>query len=396
MKLLAPRWRKVLRDLWSNKTRTVLVLLSIAVGVSAIGMVMGSQIIVDQNLPEAYAAVNPASGNIFTLSTFDDEMVEAVRAMDEVSAAEGRRIVNVRFLTKSGEWRSLQLNAISDYEEITINKIHAETGAYPPPHRELLLERASVAASLGLGDVAIGDTLLVETPGGKQRELRIAGTVHDLGQLPAFINGAGYGYITFETLEWLGEPRDYNQLLFVAAENKLDLDHVTAVSKLIENRLESAGVDVIFAFIPPPGEHPAQNFLDAFSLILGAIGGLALGLSGFLIINTLSAILAQHVRQIGIMKAIGARAGQIAAMYLVMVLLFGALALLIAIPLGAVGAVGLANIFAGMLNFDVGGVRLDPQVVLVQVVIGLAAPILAALLPILRGVRITVREAVSE
>ena len=37
--MLAPRWRKVFRDLWSNKTRTILVLLSIAVGVTAIGMV---------------------------------------------------------------------------------------------------------------------------------------------------------------------------------------------------------------------------------------------------------------------------------------------------------------------------------------------------------------------
>ena len=57
-----------MRDLWSNKTRTILVLLSIAVGVTAIGMVMGSQIIVDRSLPAAYAAVNPASATIFTIN----------------------------------------------------------------------------------------------------------------------------------------------------------------------------------------------------------------------------------------------------------------------------------------------------------------------------------------
>ena len=43
--MLRPRWRKVLRDLWSNKTRTLLVVLSIAVGVFAIGMVGGSRVI---------------------------------------------------------------------------------------------------------------------------------------------------------------------------------------------------------------------------------------------------------------------------------------------------------------------------------------------------------------
>ena len=65
----------------------MLVLLSIAVGVSAIGMVMGSQLIVDQNLPEVYASLNPASGNIITLNTFDDDMVTAIQSMSEVAEA---------------------------------------------------------------------------------------------------------------------------------------------------------------------------------------------------------------------------------------------------------------------------------------------------------------------
>src|SRR5262249_7874464 len=142
----------------------------------------------------------------------------------------------------------------------------------------------------------------------------------------------GYGYITFDTLEWLGEPRNYNQMAFVVKDHKDDIDHITAVAKEVESRMESAGVDVLFSFVPPPGQHPAQQFLDAFSLILGAIGALSLVLSAFLIVNTLSAILTQHVRQIGIMKAIGAKISQITVMYYVMVLLFGLLSLLISIP----------------------------------------------------------------
>ena len=42
--MIPPRWRKVLRDLWSNKTRTILVVLSIAVGVFAVGMIAGSRV----------------------------------------------------------------------------------------------------------------------------------------------------------------------------------------------------------------------------------------------------------------------------------------------------------------------------------------------------------------
>jgi len=227
------RWRKVIRDVSSNKTRTLLILLSIAVGVTAIGMVLGSQIIVDESLPEAYAAVNPASGTLFALSTFDDDMVESIVAMPEVGQAEGRRFVNVRFLTSDGEWRSIQLYAVPNFDDITINKLNSEAGAFPPPERTLLIERDSFRDSLGLGDAAIGDTLIIEPPDGRQREIQISGTVHDLSQLPAFINGSGYGYITYDTLEWLGEPRDYNQVVYVVADNKMDIDHVTEVGKLI-------------------------------------------------------------------------------------------------------------------------------------------------------------------
>ena len=396
MSMIQPRWRKVVRDLWSNKTRTIIVILSIAVGVTTVGMVMGSQIIVNHDLPDAYAAVNPASATIFAINTFDEEMVAAIEEMPEVAEAEGRRFVSVRFQTGNGEWRNLQLFAIADYEAIKINRLEPETGAWPPPVQTLLIERASFTPALGLAEFGVGDMLLIEPPDGKQRQIQISGTAHDLSQLPAFINGTGYGYITYDTLEWLGEPRDFNQLLFVVEENKQDYDHVKTVGNLVQDRLERSGIAVIFTLAFPPGEHPAQNFLDVLSYVLGAMGLLSLLLSGFLIINTLAAIMTQQVRQIGIMKAIGARTTQIAAMYLVMVLMFGLLALVIAAPLGALGARGLAALFAGLLNFDIGGFALEPQVVLVQAVIALSAPVLAAVFPIRRGVQVTVREAIGE
>ncbi len=394
--MISPRWRKVWRDLWSNKTRTAIVLLSIAVGVTAIGMVMGAQTIVDENLPAAYAAVNPASGTVYTLATFGDDVVESIQRMDEVSAAVGGRYVAVRFLDEQGEWRSLQLFAVPDFDEIEINKLKPQAGAYPPGERNLLLERASFSPALGLGSVEIGDTITIEPPDGKARTMTITGSVHDMSQLPAFINGAGYGYIDYDTLQWLGEGQDYNQMLFVVSKPNPTYADVQAVGKLIEDRLARSNVVALFTLIFEPGEHPAQSFLNGFSLILGAVGLLSLGLSSFLIVNTLSAIMAQQVRQIGIMKAIGARTGQITGMYFVMVLAFGLLSLLIAVPLGAVGAVGLASLFGEMLNFDVGTIQLNPRVVLIQALISLAAPLLAAIIPISQGVRITVREAISD
>ena len=70
--MLSPRWRKVLADLTSNMTRTILVVLSIAVGVFAVGMIAGSREILAKDLATANASTNPFSAAISTNQPFDD------------------------------------------------------------------------------------------------------------------------------------------------------------------------------------------------------------------------------------------------------------------------------------------------------------------------------------
>ena len=56
--MFRPRWRKVLHDLWDSKLRTVLVVLSISVGVFAVGMIAGAYEIISNDLPITYAAAH--------------------------------------------------------------------------------------------------------------------------------------------------------------------------------------------------------------------------------------------------------------------------------------------------------------------------------------------------
>src|SRR5262249_35563915 len=117
--------------------------------------------------------------------------------------------------------------------------------------------------------------------------------------------------------------------------------------------------------------------------------------SGFLVVNTIGALLMQQTRQIGVMKAIGATSRDIVGMYLMMVFVFGVLALLLAIPLGALGAQVFVKVFASLLNFDPLGGGVPPHVLGLEVAAGLLIPLLAALWPVFAGTRITVREALS-
>ena len=59
-----PRWAKVLRDLWSHKTRSLLVVLSIAIGVFAIGVIAGTQTILGQQFTGTYLGTNPAHATL--------------------------------------------------------------------------------------------------------------------------------------------------------------------------------------------------------------------------------------------------------------------------------------------------------------------------------------------
>ncbi|MBV7332571.1 hypothetical protein KFU94_30955 [Chloroflexi bacterium TSY] len=149
--MLNPRWQKVLRDLQHNKTRTILVVLSIAVGVMSIRMLSGSQGILARDMQLAYQETNPDHAVVFT-EMFDNSLVDAIRRMPSIADAEGRREVGVRLRTGPDEWQALELIVISDFENVGINKIWPLSGTWPPPKREMLLERASLAhldASIG-------------------------------------------------------------------------------------------------------------------------------------------------------------------------------------------------------------------------------------------------------
>src|SRR4029079_1754609 len=155
--MLRPRWRKVLRDLWSNKTRTLLVVLSIAVGVFAIGMIGGSRVILIRDLTNTWMAVSPTSATLNT-EAFGDDLVQVVRKMPGVSEAEARRTLVVRVKVGPDAWKNMRIFAIPDFDDMRIYKARRLSGDWPPKAHELLLERAA-SSYLGIG---AGQSMLIE------------------------------------------------------------------------------------------------------------------------------------------------------------------------------------------------------------------------------------------
>ena len=192
------QWRYAWRDGWLHKTRALLVILSIAVGVFAFGAILGAVTILQRELPIQYQAIEPASAILHAMP-FDEAMVDAVRRMPTVASAEGRFRTVVRYLQGGKEWHDLELLAVEDYANRTINIIDPFQGSWPPPKKALLVERNS----LFLTQVALGHAIQIETSDGHRRTLPIAGLTHDMNEPPAQITGIPYAYVTCDTLEWL-------------------------------------------------------------------------------------------------------------------------------------------------------------------------------------------------
>jgi putative ABC transport system permease protein len=389
--ILNPRWQKVRRDILSNKTRTVLVVLSIAVGIAAIGMVTGSHVVMSHDLPAAYAQINPAHG-LIGLSGFDENLVQSIARMPEIAAAEGKSRIGVQVRVGPDQWQDMRIFALADFNNIRINKLRPTAGAWPPPKRTILVERAS----LPVLNATVGDTLTIKTADGVEKQLQIAGLAHDLNEISAEFTGLPFAYMSVDTMEWLGYGRDFDRLYLTVAADSTNKAHIQAVVDKVQKRLERGGYTVYWNFVPEPGQHEMEQFLTPMLLIFGVLGVLSLLLSCFLVVNIISAILAQQTRQIGVMKTLGARSGQIVRMYLVTTLGFSVLALLVAIPLGWLGQRANTGFMSGLMNFDVVTTGIPPQVLALEIGIGLVVPLLAALYPIRRGTRVTVREAISE
>lgn len=398
--MLRTRWRKVLLDLRSNKARTMLVIAAITVGVFAVGLVAVAQHILLGELTRDYLASNPASATIYTMP-LDDEFISSVANMPEVAQAEGRSTLRVRVNVGENQWRDLVLTAVPDYNQITLDKIISVEGAVEPAKGEILVEDYS----LDFLNAAIGDTLLIELDDGTQKELLVSGTIHDSHVPNADIINNGFGFIIPETIETLGGSRLATELRYTVAIDKEAtiahseseaITHIRAVGETIEDKIEKSGREVFFISVPTPGEHWAQEIIETLILLFTVFGILILFLSGFLVVNTISALLAQQVNQIGVMKLVGGKSRQIMAMYFLTVTIYGLIALLIGMPTATLFAQFLIRDYvAGLLNFHVIDVSVPWTIIALQVGVALLIPLAAAAWPVLRGTTVTTHAALN-
>jgi putative ABC transport system permease protein len=387
---LKPRWSKVFSDLWDSKMRTFLVVASIAVGVFSIGMIVSAYVILAEDFDLSYASVAPVNIEIWT-DPFNEDFLHVVEQIPGVDLAEGRQTSNVRTSVDGIEWQNLNLIGVADFENMGINQLSTLDGTQYPGRREMLVSQDFMADT----GYHIGDMIQVEFSNGTTHTLPLVGIVGDQVTGAGDFTAGPKIYLTIETLSLLEMPNYFNRLFVRVDGAGNDLGEIEELAVSIEDKLERHQRQVYRTETNVSDKHPMGSLILAVLGVLGALGGLITFLSGSLIINTLNALLTQHMRQIGVMKLIGGRGFQIMGMYMMLIIAYGLVALVIAVPTGAIAGYALANYIAYTGNAVLQGFRVIPVAIVIQVVIAFLIPLGAGYFPVNKVSKTNVRRAIS-
>jgi len=389
--MLSPRWKKLWRDLRAAQGRMSMMVIAIAVSLFGVGTILSAYTILTREISRNYLGTNPASA-FLELDRLDDALVQAVRRQPNVAQAEATAWVRARVEVKPNEWMPLLLFVIPDFNTLRLDTFQPDTGAWPPPDRTILLEREA----LPLTQARLGDSLTVQTPNGPKQLIAISGLVHDPGLAPAWQEQTVYGYVTPATLAWLGESDSLRILKVAVKDQPNNPAAIEATVSGLAAWLKGQGRTVEEIRVPPPGQHPHQSQMNSILVMLLIFSLLALILSAILTAAMIGGLLAQQVRQIGIMKAIGARTTQITSLYLVLIGGLGLIAAVLGIPPGMAAGRALARLVGQLLNFTIYSQSIPAWVYVVLVLLGTLVPLLLALNPILATSRTTVRETLND
>ena len=321
-----------------------------------------------------------------------DDLVEVLSAVEGVSLAAGFLFIDgVIPVDGSGETPSGFGPPIAGYnwfEDESVSQFYLMEGRWPVGLNEFALDVGTFADL----DFELGGTYQVVTPTGP-REFTLTGTAQF-----GFPDNAGLGatvslFDTPTAQQVLGYEGQFSQIS-VRAEPGADLDEV-------QRRIEAVlpeGIEVInSAESTEEFSDATETFIGPFQRILLVFAFIVLFVATFIISNTFNIVLGQRVRELSLLRAVGATPQQVRRSVLTESAIIGVVASLLGLGLGMLGSLGLQALF-GLLGASLPGssLPLTLRTVVWAVVVGVGFTILASLVPAVKASRISPIAGLSE
>jgi len=139
-----------------------------------------------------------------------------------------------------------------------------------------------------------------------------------------------------------------------------------------------------------------KDALGFFNIALLVFAGVALFVGAFIIQNTFQIIVVQRMRELGLLRAVGATGGQIVRMVLVEATIVALGASLIGLGLGIGLAIGLRELLAGFgIDLPTGDLAVRPRTVIAGLAVGLGVALVSAFFPARKAARVPAMAALE-
>jgi len=257
-------------------------------------------------------------------------------------------------------------------------------GAWPEGTGEIVLDTGAAETA----GYEVGDEVTVIAPNGEsiegaRRTFTMAGT--------AEFNGGGTAGATLLILSTEGA-----QEVFLGGRNVFTSVALTAAPGVTQSQLADAAREVVPASyevakgdtVAEESQESVGEFLDVITQFLVAFAVIAILVGGFIIANTFTILVAQRVRELALLRALGAGSGQVRRSVLLEAALMALLGSTVGIGLGLVLARGLAALFSSFgLDISSTALTLTWPTVALAYGVGLVVTLVSAYLPARRASR---------
>lgn len=376
--------KKVWRDLRLRSGRSLLTWAGVAIGVAGIVAITLTSRTLLHAQRQAYQHHSQADITVWVWDA-DASLVRALEQLPAVAAAE-RRAVTFSKWRAGGYWMDIELQGVETFADVRVNEM-AWLEGHPPERDEIALE-VSVKE---LAPIAVGDTIELRGPEGQIRSLRVSGFTRTPYYPSAGLMRLAVGYLPASAVRPFLGTRGDNRLLIRLQDPRALEAGAAEIRALLERRRVPHGE----LELRRPEAFTGYRELQTIVRLMAALAGMGLLIGAFLVSNTFAVLVSEQVREIAILKALGATRGTVVRLYLEGGAFFAGTGTLGGIVLGWLVGWQLLRYLGKLLNVEVGMPHLDPLSLGLGCAVGIGVTLPSALVPVWRASRVCVRDALG-
>lgn len=392
--------RKIWGDLWTRKGRTLLVSLSIFIGVAGVvTLITAGDLLVRQleediqeaELPmlQVFVTVPPNEGDV----ELDNQayLANLTTTFPDITAVEGEanNPFYWKFTDESRFHEARMFAYTSTFDNKPLQPMRLVEGDYPQPGQSELAVEQRMAADF---DLAVGDTIdlrMVGEDGVPTEQWTIAGIVF-------------HPYNNASKLAMYAHYDDAQRITGIDGITILSVRFTDfATAKASETAVqafinEDTPYSAVFTIAQDPAENQAIESTQQFRTILAALAIVAMVVSGFLVLNVVSNLVTEQRKQIGVMKSLGATRAETFVIYGGVAVSYGLFGMIPGVLAGIPLGYQMAVVIGDFANTLIDSFAISPVAIALGIVLGLAVPVVSSIIPVYFGTRVTILDAMTD